>query len=115
MAVRIRLKRFGAKKQPSYRLVVADSREARTGKFIEAVGYYNPLTEPATIVVDAAKIREWIRKGAQPTDSVRMLLVRAGVWDQVKQVKDGSTPAAGGQAGAGGAEKPAAPSEGATA
>jgi small subunit ribosomal protein S16 len=112
LAVRIRLKRFGAKKQPTYRLVVADSREARTGKFIESVGYYNPLTEPATIVVDADKTREWIRKGAQPTESVRTLLVRAGVWDRVK---NGNPPSADGQAEAGVAEEAAAPNEGATA
>ncbi|HHV54050.1 MAG TPA: 30S ribosomal protein S16 [Firmicutes bacterium] len=93
MAVRIRLKRFGAKKQPSYRFVVADSREARNGKYIEALGYYNPMTEPATIVVDAEKTREWIKNGALPTESVRMLLVRAGIWDQVKGGRREGSPA----------------------
>lgn len=74
MAVRIRLKRMGAKKQPSYRIVVADSRSPRDGRFIEEIGYYNPRTEPSTIKVDAEKAKKWIANGAQPTETVRALL-----------------------------------------
>ncbi|MFO7310504.1 MAG: 30S ribosomal protein S16 [Bacillota bacterium] len=84
MAVRIRLKRMGAKKRPFYRLVVADSRAARDGRFIDQLGYYNPITEPAQIVVDEGKALEWLRKGAQPSDTARALLVKAGVWEKFK-------------------------------
>ncbi|NLM55850.1 MAG: 30S ribosomal protein S16 [Clostridiales bacterium] len=79
MAVRIRLKRMGAKKQPSYRIVVADSRSPRDGRFIEEIGYYNPRTEPSTIKVDAEKAKKWIANGAQPTETVRALLKKSGV------------------------------------
>ncbi|HOQ14338.1 MAG TPA: 30S ribosomal protein S16 [Bacillota bacterium] len=79
MAVRIRLKRMGAKKQPSYRIVVADSRSPRDGRFIEEIGYYNPRTEPSTIKVDAEKANKWIANGAQPTETVRALLKKSGV------------------------------------
>lgn len=79
MAVRIRLKRMGAKKQPSYRIVVADSRSPRDGRFIEEIGYYNPHTEPSTIKVDAEKAKKWIANGAQPTETVRALLKKSGV------------------------------------
>jgi small subunit ribosomal protein S16 len=79
MAVRIRLTRVGATKQPSYRLVVADSRSARDGRAIETIGHYNPRTEPVELVVDEAKAREWLAKGAQPSDTVRRLFKQAGV------------------------------------
>ncbi len=78
MAVKIRLRRTGAKKQPSYRVVVADSRFPRDGRFIEEIGYYNPLTEPVTISIDAEKAKKWIANGAQPTDTVRALLKKSG-------------------------------------
>ena len=77
MAVKIRLRRTGAKKAPSYRVVVADSRYPRDGRFIEEIGYYNPLTEPSTIKIDLEKAKNWIANGAQPTDTVRGLLKKA--------------------------------------
>ncbi len=76
--VKIRLRRMGAKKAPFYRIVVADSRYPRDGRFIEEIGTYNPLTDPATITVDAEKAQSWIKNGAQPTDTVRALLKKAG-------------------------------------
>lgn len=79
MAVRIRLRRMGAKKSPFYRIVVADSRYPRDGRFIEEIGYYNPLTDPAEIKVDAEKAKKWITNGAQPTDTVKALFKKAGV------------------------------------
>jgi small subunit ribosomal protein S16 len=79
MAARIRLARIGSKKNPVYRVVVADSRSPRDGKFIEIVGRYNPQTDPSTIELDEAKIRDWIAKGAQPSDSVQRLLKAKGV------------------------------------
>lgn len=74
MAVKIRLRRLGAKKAPFYRIVVADSRYPRDGRFIEEIGSYNPMTNPATVVVDAEKAKKWIANGAQPTETVRELL-----------------------------------------
>ena len=74
--VKIRLRRMGAKKAPFYRVVVADSRSPRDGRCIEEIGTYDPLTEPATIAVDAEKAQQWIKNGAQPTDTVRALLKR---------------------------------------
>ncbi len=79
MAVKIRLRRTGAKKAPSYRVVVADSRYPRDGRFIEEIGYYNPLTDPATIKIDLEKAQNWIANGAQPTDTVKELLKKAGL------------------------------------
>ena len=79
MAVKIRLRRMGAKKAPFYRVVVADSRYPRDGRFIEEIGYYNPLEEPAVVKVDVEKAQKWIANGAQPTDPVKDLLKRAGV------------------------------------
>lgn len=73
MAVKIRLRRMGAKKTPFYRIVVADSRYPRDGRFIEEIGYYNPLTEPKTFQVDEEKAKKWISNGAQPTDTVKAL------------------------------------------
>ena len=74
MAVRMRLTRVGSKKNPIYRVVVADSRSPRDGKFIEIVGRYNPQTDPSTIELDEAKVKDWLSKGAQPTESVAKLL-----------------------------------------
>ena len=79
MAARIRLRRTGTTKRPAYRVVVADSRTARDGRFIDAIGYYDPLTEPPTIKIDGDKATAWIRKGAVPSNTVRHLLARAGV------------------------------------
>jgi small subunit ribosomal protein S16 len=79
VATKIRLARFGSKKNPIYRVVVADERAPRDGRFIEIVGRYNPRTEPSTIELDETKIRDWLSKGAQPTDSVRRLLKAKGV------------------------------------
>ncbi len=77
----MRLRRMGAKKQPFYRVIVADERSPRNGRFIEELGYYNPLTEPATIKIDADKAKEWIKNGAQPTETVKVLLKKAGIVD----------------------------------
>ncbi|MGI6748675.1 MAG: 30S ribosomal protein S16 [Anaerovoracaceae bacterium] len=79
MAVKIRLKRMGAHKKPFYRVVVADSRSPRDGKFIEEIGYYNPLTDPADIKINGDKAKEWISKGAQPTETVKSLLKKSGI------------------------------------
>ena len=79
MAVKIRLKRMGAKKKPFYRFIVADSRSPRDGRFIEELGTYDPLKDPVDIKVNAEKVKEWISKGAQPTETARTLLKRAGV------------------------------------
>jgi small subunit ribosomal protein S16 len=81
MAVKIRLRRMGAKKAPHYRIVVADSRYPRDGRFIDEIGYYNPMTEPADVKIDAEKAKKWIGNGAQPTDTVRDLLKKSGVLD----------------------------------
>lgn len=79
--VKIRLKRIGAKKAPVYRVVVADSRYPRNGRFIEEIGSYNPLTEPAQINIDSEKAKAWIVKGAQPTETVKALLKKSGIVD----------------------------------
>ena len=79
MAVKIRLKRIGTKKVPFYRVVVADSRYPRDGRFIEEIGYYNPLTNPADVKIDAERATKWIKDGAQPTETVRSLLKRTGI------------------------------------
>ena len=79
MAVKIRLKRMGAKKNPFYRVVVADSRSPRDGRFIEEIGYYNPMTNPAEVKIDAEKATKWIADGAQPTDTVKALLKKADI------------------------------------
>lgn len=79
MAVKIRLKRMGAKRAPFYRVVVADSRFPRDGRFIEQVGTYNPMTDPATTEFDAEKVKKWIGNGAKPTDTVKRLLQEKGV------------------------------------
>lgn len=79
MAVKIRLTRTGSNKQASYRVVVSDSKSPRDGRFIEIIGHYNPRVNPAEIVIDPEKLKAWISKGAQPTDSVRMLMKTAGI------------------------------------
>ncbi|MBR3382129.1 MAG: 30S ribosomal protein S16 [Clostridia bacterium] len=79
--LKIRLRRMGAKKAPFYRIVVADSRAPRNGAFVEEIGYYNPITEPVEIKVDAEKARTWMKNGAQPTDTVRALLKKSGAID----------------------------------
>ena len=81
MAVKIRLRRMGAKKAPFYRVVVADSRYRRDGRFIEEIGTYNPMTEPAQISIDADKAKTWIKNGAQPTETVKALLKKSGIVD----------------------------------
>ena len=78
MAVRIRLKRMGAKKRPFYRIIVADARAPRDGRFIDTLGTYNPLTDPAAVKLDPEKVRLWLSRGAQPSDPVRHLLAREG-------------------------------------
>jgi len=77
--VKIRLKRMGAKQRPFYRLIVADSQSPRDGRFIDQLGYYDPLTDPATIKIDEEKVTTWLSRGAQPSDSARELLRRSGV------------------------------------
>ena len=79
MSVKIRLRRMGAKKAPFYRVVVADSRYPRDGRFIEEIGYYNPLTNPADIKIDAEKAKAWLAKGALPTETAKSVLKKAGV------------------------------------
>jgi len=79
MSVKIRLTRTGSNKQASYRVVVSDSKSPRDGRFIEIIGHYNPRVNPAEIVIDADRLKEWVSKGAQPTDSVRMLMKTAGI------------------------------------
>ena len=81
MAVKIRLRRMGAKKNPFYRIVVADSRYPRDGRFIEEIGYYDPLKTPADVKIDADKAKQWIANGAQPTDTVKDILKKSGVID----------------------------------
>jgi len=90
MAVKIRLKRMGAKKSPFYRVIVADSRSPRDGRFIETLGQYDSTTQPATINIDEDKAIEWLKKGAQPTDTVKDLFSKAGIlkkWDEMKRSK----------------------------
>ncbi len=79
MAVKIRLMRIGAKHQPSYRVVVADSKIPRGGRYLEALGHYNPRTEPSTILIDETKARSWLDQGARPSDAARVLLVKTGI------------------------------------
>ncbi len=85
--VKIRLRRVGKKKQPSYRVVIADSRAPRDGAFIEIIGHYNPLTDPPTVVIDEEKALKWLHQGAQPTQTVTSLLTRLGIIDKFKEAK----------------------------
>lgn len=87
MAVKIRLRRMGAKKNPFYRIVVADSRSPRDGRFIEELGYYDPLTEPKKVVVNSEKVNTWIRNGAKPTDTVDRLFRNNGIYSAKESVK----------------------------
>ena len=86
--VKIRLRRVGSKKKPSYRLVVADARAPRDGAFINIIGYYNPLTDPETVVIDEEKALNWLRQGAQPTATVARLLSKVGVMEKFKPIKE---------------------------
>lgn len=81
MAVKMRLTRIGAKKAPFYRIIVADSRSPRDGRFIDEVGTYNPLTDPAEVKIDAEKAKTWLKNGAQPTETVKSLLKKNGIVD----------------------------------
>src|SRR5271155_3308174 len=92
--VKIRLRRMGAKKQPTYRFVVTDGRSPRDGRFIEIVGHYNPRTEPKTVVVDEEKIKAWLAKGAQPSDPVRRLLAELGLVEKAPIYPKKAAPAA---------------------
>ena len=87
MTVTLRLMRMGKKKQPTYRVVVADSRSPRDGRFIEAVGTYEPRMEPSTIEIDNDRVLGWLAKGAQPTETVRKLLVVSGAWEQFESTR----------------------------
>lgn len=85
MAVKIRLRRMGAHKAPFYRIVVADSRSPRDGRFIEEIGYYNPIEEPAVIKVDEEKAAKWVKNGAQPSDIVKKLFDRTGITEKLSK------------------------------
>lgn len=87
MAVKIRLKRMGAKKAPFYRLVVADSRAPRDGRFIEEIGYYNPVKQPVEVKIDEEKALDWMLKGAKPSDTVRSLFSKAGLMEKFHNAK----------------------------
>ncbi|GKV67773.1 30S ribosomal protein S16 [Sporosarcina sp. NCCP-2716] len=89
MSVKIRLKRMGAKKTPFYRIVVADSRSPRDGRQIETVGTYNPLTKPAEVKIDEAKVLDWMQKGAKPSDTVRNLFSEQGIMEKFHNAKHG--------------------------
>lgn len=88
--VKLRLMRMGKKKQPTYRIVATDSRSPRDGRFIEIVGHYDPRQEPSSIVIDNDKAVAWLRRGAQPTDTVERLLKISGAWDEFKGTKAAS-------------------------
>lgn len=87
--VRIRLRRVGRKKQPSYRVVVADSRSPRDGRYIEVIGFYNPRTQPATMTLKEDRALHWLSNGAQPSDPVRRILNKLGTWDRFERLKQG--------------------------
>ena len=87
MAVKLRLKRMGSKQKPFYRIVAADSRSPRDGRFIETVGTYNPIVKESNVTVDEEKVAKWINNGAQPTDTVKSLLSKNGVWSKIKNTK----------------------------
>ncbi len=88
--LKIRLRRTGAKKQPAYRIVVADARSPRDGAFVNIIGHFNPLTDPETIVIDEEKALYWLGHGAQPTDTAARLLAKAGIMEKFKPVKEKS-------------------------
>jgi len=89
--VKMRLTRMGDKKSPFYRIVVVDGRQARDGQYIDKIGHYNPLTNPAEIVIDADKAKDWLAKGVQPTETVKSLLVKAGVVEQSTKLSPAKT------------------------
>lgn len=89
--VRIRLRRVGLKKQPSYRIIIADQRSPRDGRFIEVIGHYNPRTRPNTDIVNEARALHWLSSGAQPTDTVKKILVRTGTWARYERLRKGET------------------------
>lgn len=93
MSVKIRLRRMGAKKRPFYRLVVADSRRARDGRFIETLGYYNPCVEPIELKIDADRAKYWLGCGAQPSDTAQALLKKQGVYEQASVEPTEAAPA----------------------
>ena len=96
MAVRIRLKRLGAKKRPFYRVVVADQRSPRDGRFIENIGQYHPLEDPSLIKIDEERALHWLRVGAQPSNTVRVLMTKVGIWERFtaeKQTEKAATKA----------------------
>ena len=86
--VKIRLRRVGSKKKPNYRLVVADARAPRDGAFIGIIGYYNPLTDPETVVIDEEKALNWLREGAQPTATAARLLSKMGIMEKFRTIKE---------------------------
>ena len=91
MAVKMRLTRMGDKKSPFYRIVVTDSRNARDGAYIDKIGHYNPIANPAEIVVDAEKAKDWIKKGVQPTETVKSWLIKAGAMEQPTRLSPSKT------------------------
>ena len=99
LAVKIRLRRMGAKKHPSYRVVVADARSPRDGAFIETIGHYNPLTDPETVKIDADKARKWLHNGAQPTEAVTRLFWKSGVIERPAEAQPVTTKAVGEEQG----------------
>ena len=88
--VRIRLRRVGFKKQPSYRIVAADKEKPRDGRFLEVVGFYNPRTEPATIEINEERVYDWLQKGAQPSDSVQQIFRTVGLMERYEKLKSGT-------------------------
>ena len=91
MAVKMRLTRLGDKKSPTYRIVVVDSRKARDGEYIDKIGHYNPTAEPAVVVIDKEKAADWLSKGVQPTETVRALLLNAGVIEKSDKLSPSKT------------------------
>ena len=91
MAVKMRLTRLGDKKSPTYRIVVVDSRKARDGEYIDKIGHYNPTTNPVEIVIDNDKAKDWLAKGVQPTETVRALLLNAGVIEKSDKLSPSKT------------------------
>ncbi|MBQ9709951.1 MAG: 30S ribosomal protein S16, partial [Clostridia bacterium] len=91
MMVKMRLTRMGDKKSPFYRIVVVDGRQARDGQYIDKIGHYNPISNPAEVVVDVEKAKDWLAKGVQPTETVKSLLVKAGVIEQSAKLSPSKT------------------------
>src|SRR5439155_24345168 len=93
MSVRIRLRRLGAKKRPFYRVVVDDQRSPRDGRFIEAIGKYHPLEDPSLIEIDEERALEWLKKGAQPSQAVQVLMTKVGIWEKFEAERPKKSPA----------------------